>query len=138
MINFMRIYTFPGSNTFYKQLCWISNKAINKDPMCLHHTNLHMKVVDLDNLENSPASYSLRSSAGIAGLKDPVVLFSQSDQKIIATFIMAFKKNGIWPMLAVITEESQYMSLAELFEHLSDDRKLENQRRKALQNVSES
>ena len=130
----MRIYTYPGNEIFYKQLNWICQKAGLKDPVYFTHLDLHMKLSELTCREISGKRGNFELNAAIAGLHESVVLFSEPDNQIIATFIMALKKNQLWPMLAVITPDSQDMSLSLLLEHLWEDRMLENKRRNIIAN----
>ena len=119
----MIIYTYPKDRIFYEKLKWISSKIGDFQVCRLTHLSLHKKLIDLSEESNSNL---IEDEAAIIQLTESIVIFKEVEQNHIGKFILAFKKNKIWPICSVITKNSEQMSVAILIEHLSQDRMSEN------------
>ncbi|MCJ8329162.1 MAG: hypothetical protein HRT89_22350 [Lentisphaeria bacterium] len=125
----MQLYCYPVSEQSYQQVCWFCDKLELADPIPLNHTDLHKKLGSIIQDTTAKTLHSPRAGAKLVGIPDTLILFPEANQDIIGKMIMAFKKNNIWPILSVVTEQSSEMSLGLMIEHVIEDRLFENARK---------
>ncbi|MCH2175227.1 MAG: hypothetical protein MK193_05810 [Lentisphaeria bacterium] len=132
MSNPIQLACFPKSHDF-----WIRNQQLAQflklpTPIYLSHRDLYRTVGNVfeHGTKSVYQSNTIRDEMQIAGAGDSFILFSEGNSQIIKQVIMAYKKIGQWPMLAMQTEMSSKMRLGTLIEHINADRQHEIKLRK--------
>ncbi len=127
----MRLFILPHNKselTFLNALCLNLSLPPSTEWTAQHFDCIVSELVQLPQsapveqpIVNSPAFETELKKIGA------IIIFYRFNQDLIKKIVGHYKKNGKWPIFAVITRTSLEMSLKCLIDHLLFDRNEENE-----------
>ncbi len=84
------------------------------------------ELIRRDDRGDDPSGEACDAAPCVTDVGEPVVIFHHVPVDRIKALIREYKRDGLWPICAVVTPASLDMLLSTLIEHLVDDRSKES------------